>query len=998
MRNVTEKCEMNLQFHFLSIFIRSLIQKVPAMKKLLLLSIFLCSNLLFLVESVTSQPSREWTIVASYTIPGKASGLAWDGQYIYSGLYATTGPDNEIYKIDPATGSYTLQCSGPIENAYGLCFDGDNFWSTARTGSYTPAYAVEFDYDGDSLSAFSLPATYMSGIEYDAGNFWACCYYNPDGMVYKLDGSGNILTQFASPNLQPWDICKENNYLWIADYNANMLYRIETDGTVVESHASNGIKPSGITFDGQYLWYCDGQLSSASTLYKVDLGGAGTPQVNIPDDAHDYGIVTTGESSTWNMLVQNTGSGDLVIENLVIENAVPIFTTFTVPYTLDPGDYVYIPLTYAPTEQGSLYTIVYVETNDPVTPSVPVTLTGQAVVPGPLLQTDDVSHNYGQVRITASTRWYLHVWNVGSQDLVIDSISLANEAFYVDEGVGFPVSIGPLDTVAIGFWFNPDTAVNFNDVAHISSNDPENDPFDVYLLGSGLDVPWPITSSLWHYIIDVSYDNSPKAVTPIPDITGDKFGDVIVGSEDNFIRCFNGNSHGIADVMWELEVYAGSVYSQNCLITIDDIDGDNCEEVIAGTAWGDRSIIAISGKTGDILWKHDTHEYGGGGWVYQVSARFDYNLDGHADILAATGDDSDGTGPKRIYCLDALTGESIWECFTNGPNFAVIGIEDINGDYVPDALAGASNDPETVGRVYGIDGTDGSILWSINMPGSSVWAVEQLDDLNNDNIKDVMVGDFSGNISILSGANGANLGNSGVGNALILRFVKVDDINSDGHEDILVGHSGTNGVVISGADGTNLWLQPLADKSWNVAKSNDLNGDDISDVLIGTLYSSNFCYFLSGVDGSQLGSINYGTPVDAINAIPDIVGDLTYEMVAGGRDGRVYCYSGGIEAPVDIEETLPAAMNFHSKASPNPFSDQVRIDFYLPAPQFVRIEIYSAGGKLIDILSKETMIPGNHEVIWDGTNSSGQECPGGLYIYRILAGKAQSSGNLVLIR
>jgi hypothetical protein len=233
---------------------------------------------------------------------------------------------------------------------------------------------------------------------------------------------------------------------------------------------------------------------------------------------------------------------------------------------------------------------------------------------------------------------------------------------------------------------------------------------------------------------------------------------------------------------------------------------------------------------------------------------------------------------------------------------------------------------------------------------------------------------------------------------LILRFVKVDDINSDGHEDILVGHSGTNGVTISGLDGSNLWLQPLADKSWNIAKSNDLDGDGISDVLIGTLYSSNYCYFFSGVDGSELSSINYGTPVDAINAIPDIVGDLTYEMVAGGRDGKLYCYSGGIEAPVNIEEAMPVASNFHSKASPNPFQDQVTITFYLPEDQPVKIEIYSAGGKLIRVLKEETMMPGNHHVTWDGKTGDGKECSGGVYIYRILAGKAQSSGNLILVK
>jgi hypothetical protein len=963
------------------------------MKKILLLpALFFAMYLLS--ENATGQASRDWTIVASYTIPGKASGLAWDGTYLYSGIYGTNG--DQIYQIDPSDGSYTLLCSGPQEDAYGLTFDGTNLWTTDHPSN--PAQAMEFNFSGTLLSSFNLPAQYMSGIEYDDGDFWVCAYYNPDGMVYKLDGAGNILKQFAAPDAQPWDICKENEYLWIADYWGLMLYKIDTNGALIESHASNQYAPAGVTFDGQYLWYCDGALGAPSTLYKVDLGGSGTPEVTIPDNVHDFGIVTVGETATWDMLIQNTGAGNLVIDEVDIPAGVPVSTTFTTPYTLTPGSSTYIPFIYAPLEIGTLYTVVNILTNDPVTPSSPVTLTGQAVGVGPVLQYEDVSHQFGPVRITASTRWYLRLWNIGSDDLVISDIEIVEEAFYLDADTELPLTLAPLDTASIGFWFSPDTAINYNDQVHIFTNDPDQDPFNLYLLGSGLDTEWPIGDALWYYFIDVSYDNSPKSIISINDITNDKVNDVIVGSEDNFIRCFNGNSHGLADVMWEQEIYAGSVYHQNSMVAIDDINSDNSQEVIVGTAWGDRSVIAYSGKTGQQLWKHDTHEYGSGGWVYQVDARFDYNDDGYTDILAATGNDADGTGPRRIYCLDARTGQSIWECFTGGPNFSVIGIEDVTGDGVPDALAGASNSQETQGKVYCINGATGAIFWNISTSGSSVWALEQLNDINDDGVKDIIYGDFGGYIELISGATGANLGYSGVGSNLILRFVKVDDINEDGHEDILIAHSGNTGKVISGYDGTDIWAVPLEDKPWNVAKSNDLNGDGISDVLIGTLYSNNYCHFMSGADGSDLHSLNFSTPVDAINAIPDIVGDHTFEMVAGGRDGRVYCYSGGIEIPVDIAEPPHLPLSFHSSAAPNPFSNQTVIDFYLPAEENVSVEIFSSGGKLIQQLFSGKLPAGKHQVIWTGTGDDGQSCANGIYHYRVLTGQSQSTGRLIFVR
>jgi hypothetical protein len=53
---------------------------------------------------------------------------------------------------------------------------------------------------------------------------------------------------------------------------------------------------------------------------------------------------------------------------------------------------------------------------------------------------------------------------------------------------------------------------------------------------------------------------------------------------------------------------------------------------------------------------------------------------------------------------------------------------------------------------------------------------------------------------------------------------------------------------------------------------------------------------LNGVNGSEMLSINFGTPVDGLTVIPDIVGDGSWEIVAGGRNGRVVCYSGGLQS------------------------------------------------------------------------------------------------------
>jgi hypothetical protein len=969
------------------------------MKKSLPFLLIRASIVLFTLTNgkVFPQPGRDWSIVATYPIPGKASGLAWDGSYIYSGLYGSSGPNNLIYKIDPDNGTYTLQCEGPFETAYGLTFDGTDFWTTDRTGSYTPAIAVRFDYSGNFISNFNLPRTYHSGIAYDNGDFWTCCYYDPDGMVYKLDNAGNILLQFPSPNNQPWDICVENDNLWIADYNANMLYKTDKTGNLLESHASAGVKPSGVVFDGQYLWYCDGELSSGSTLYKVDLGGAGTPVIYIPEDSHDFGVVTIGDSVTWQMQVQNTGSADLELTGVDIPAGEPVHTSFTPPQIIAPGTSLYIPLTFQPVVPEPMSTVVTITSTDPVTPAVPVTLTGDGVAAGPFIVTSDDGHDYGQVRIRAFTRWFLTVYNKGSETLIISGIDLSTGTFSLDEAVTLPLEIGVLDSVRIGVWFNPIQELPYSDIMQIISNDPGQNPFNVTLEGSGLDIQYPIGEPLWHYNINTEYDNSPKAIAAIADVTGDGVGDVIICSEDDYVRCFNGNSYGVADVIWEHEVYAGAVQGQNDLVTVPDINGDGYEDIIIGTAWGDRSIIALSGKTGQQIWKHDTHEYGDGGWVYQVDSRFDYNGDGIKDVLASTGNDGNYTGPIRIYCLDGTNGDPIWECMTGGPNFSVIGVEDFTGDGIPDAVSGSSTSDESEGRVFGIDGSDGSIFWTFNTEGSSVWAVEQLEDINGDQVKDIIAGDFSGNIYYINASNGSDLGSISIGLVLVIRFEMMDDVNGDGHPDVLVAHSGTNGIVLSGKEPATIWTQVLPDKPWCVARSNDLNGDAISDALIGTLYTNNYCYFRDGVTGANLKSMNYGEAIDAIQAIPDIVGDGSWEMVVGGRDGKVYCYSGGLDAYVGIKESNNAKrVNLQAFCYPNPFSNETTISVLVPEDISLNITVSDMLGKQIKTLVNGPVKKGNFELKWDGTGDRGLQVRPGVYFIQV--GSVQGIISIKVIR
>jgi hypothetical protein len=410
---------------------------------------------------------------------------------------------------------------------------------------------------------------------------------------------------------------------------------------------------------------------------------------------------------------------------------------------------------------------------------------------------------------------------------------------------------------------------------------------------------YPIGDTIWQYTLTI-YDPSPKAFAPIEDINSDGIGDVIVCSEDDHVRCFDGGAIGTGVILWEHEISAGDVYSQKGIDIIEDVDGDGVEDVVVGATGGARLIRCISGDDGTTIWTHDTHEYGSGGWVYQVDCSYDYDGDGVTDVLATCGDDSSDTGPKRVYCLDGEDGLSIWERPLGGPGFSVIGVEDFTGDGQPDVLSGSSNELESEGYIRGINGDTGAQVWSKTTTGSSVWALEQINDITSDGVKDVIGGDFHGNIYGLDATDGAVEYSISIGTVIITRFAKLNDVNGNGHPEIVPAHSTTHTTMaIDGEDGSAIWTKSVADQPWNAAQIDDISGDGINDVLIGTLYNSNYCYFLDGTDGSELESLSYGEAVDAINSIPDVVNDGSMEMIAGGRNGKVNCISGGLDAGVN---------------------------------------------------------------------------------------------------
>lgn len=69
---------------------------------------------------------------------------------------------------------------------------------------------------------------------------------------------------------------------------------------------------------------------------------------------------------------------------------------------------------------------------------------------------------------------------------------------------------------------------------------------------------------------------------------------------------------------------------------------------------------------------------------------------------------------------------------------------------------------------------------------------------------------------------------------------------------------------------------------------------------------------------------------------------------------------------------------FHN--SPNPFSTETVISFYLPSAANVNLKIYTYTGKPVAHLINKKLKKGLHTLHWDGIESSGKDLPDGVYL------------------
>ena len=93
----------------------------------------------------------------------------------------------------------------------------------------------------------------------------------------------------------------------------------------------------------------------------------------------------------------------------------------------------------------------------------------------------------------------------------------------------------------------------------------------------------------------------------------------------------------------------------------------------------------------------------------------------------------------------------------------------------------------------------------------------------------------------------------------------------------------------------------------------------------------------------------------------------------------------------------PAIYELHGNY-PNPFNPSTNIQFTIPQPGNVKIDIYNINGELVSSLTNKDYSIGTHSVTWNGKDNSGNNVSSGIYLYRMTSNNFAQSNRMLLLK
>jgi hypothetical protein len=554
----------------------------------------------------------------------------------------------------------------------------------------------------------------------------------------------------------------------------------------------------------------------------------------------------------------------------------------------------------------------------------------------------------------------------------------------------------------------------------------------IYFGGSAIDsIPDVILTG------EAAEDVFGASVASAGDVNGDGFGDIIIGAFQNDAGGTNAGRvyiyfggpvvDDIADV-----VFTGTIpnnFFGHVVTGAGDVNGDGYDDVIAAApaynSFAGIAYIYYGGSSMDTI--PDVTVTGvnpGDSFGSSMAYVGDVNGDNFADVLVGAYDAFVNTAGKAYLYFGGVSMDSTADVVMNGEEVAdvfgasVSSAGDVNGDGFSDVIVGALNNDAAgmdAGKAYiffgglSMDATP-DVIMTGSAPGDNFGIVSTAGDLNDDGFSDVIVG------AIRNDAGGTNAGRA---------YVYFGATNMDSTADL----------IFTGEAEEDLF--GLA-----VATAGDVNGDGISDIIIGAPYNDftgtdagkAYLYLSSPTIPVELTSFNaiynkinitlhWETATELNNkgfnverstdkndwkSIAFVKGNgnstspkeysyIDNDLFSGGTKFQYRLkqidYDGSFEYTKIVEVIVMPEQYALSQNYPNPFNPSTVLEFSIPKESFVEVKVFDVLGNEVITLAKNNYAAGTYK-----TDFNADDLPSGIYIARLTAGNFIQTKKMLLLK
>ena len=220
--------------------------------------------------------------------------------------------------------------------------------------------------------------------------------------------------------------------------------------------------------------------------------------------------------------------------------------------------------------------------------------------------------------------------------------------------------------------------------------------------------------------------------------------------------------------------------------------------------------------------------------------------------------------------------------------------------------------------------------------------------------------------------------------APIVRFIDQDDV--------LFTATGTHWLGLAPDWGRGVFRSFDEGRHWHQINEG-LTDTTIMDLAIhsdGTLLAVTYEHgiFRSANDGDTWEPVNDGLADLHTTALAIAPDGIAYVGTSTGVYRSTSTIATSAESPVEAPRSFALEKNF-----PNPFNSTTRIRFQLPEPGFVTLTIYDMLGREVAWPVNDIRSSGTHEVAFDAPG-----LPGGVYLYRLVAGANSATRTLTILK